>query len=301
MKYSCHSSRRKKRPNDPDYQAQLGYRLRTARKSMGWSIPDAAKYFQVTERTWHNWEIGAHRIPFAVYKLCRVLAHMELPGDAWAGWSIQGANLVTPEGRIIQPKDGAWWSLLVRNANAFMAAFNEARRLRLLMGNAASAPAGPCAAGAGFSGADAAGLVPSKTSLKTGDTLPPNRHQIDVTMASWPTLYDSQTPLTPPHGQKLTTLESALTPSFASPWMHTCAYRLRLPRPLPGPHLATAKPHLKQMSASLSQNPESSPEPKNRPSTNGKKPSSNALPGNASAMPAAAGAAKLASATGGKP
>lgn len=302
MKYSCHSSRGKKRPNDPDYHAQLGYRLRTARKTMGWSIPDAAKYFQVTERTWHNWEIGAHRIPFAVYKLCRVLAHMELPGDAWAGWSIQGANLVTPEGRIIRPQDGAWWSLLVRNANAFMSAFNEARRLRLLIGNAASAPAGPCAAGAGFSGADAAGLVPSKTTAnQQADLETSNRHQNDVTMASWPTLYDSQTPLTPPHGQKPTTLESALTPSFASPLMPTCAYRLRLPRPLPGPQWGVAKPHLKQSLASQSQSPPSSPEPKNRPFTSGKRPSSNASPGNASAMPAAAGAAKLASATGGKP
>jgi hypothetical protein len=301
MKYSCHSSRRQKRPNDPDYQAQLGFRLRTARKTMGWSITDAAKYFQVTERTWHNWEIGAHRIPFAVYKLCRVLAHMELPGDGWDGWSIQGPNLVTPEGRIIKPQDSAWWSLLVRNANAFKAAYDEARRLRLLVGNAAQGARLASCEAAGMPGVGAAGLVPSKTTLKTIDTPTSNRHQNELTIESWPTLYDSQLPLMPPHGLKPTTLESALTPSFASPSMPTCAHQLRLPRPLPGPHLAMAKPHLKQLSASLTQNPESSPVLKSKPRTNGKKPNANASSGASSARPAAAGAAELASATRGTP
>jgi transcriptional regulator with XRE-family HTH domain len=163
MNYSCHSSRRKKRPNDPDFHAQLGQRLRTARKSLGWSIPDASKYFQVTERTWHNWETGAHRIPFAVYKLCRVMAHMELPGESWKGWSFQAGNLVTPEGRIIQAKDGAWWSLLVRNANAFLAAHKETNRLRAILATAAMDMTE--ARSAGMAGGEAAGLVSFKTSV----------------------------------------------------------------------------------------------------------------------------------------
>ena len=139
MKYSHKSSHRKTCPHDPDHRAQLGYRLRTARCNMGWSIADASKYFQVTERTWHNWESGLHRIPFAVYKLCRVLARLELPGQAWAGWSFQGNALVTPEGRHIEPKDSSWWSLMVRNAQSFSAAYNEASRLRLLVAQLAAA------------------------------------------------------------------------------------------------------------------------------------------------------------------
>ena len=74
-----------------------------ARCSMAWSVAVAAKYFQVTERTWHNWETGSHRIPFAVYKLCRVLARLELPGDAWAGWSFQGGLLVTLDIDLLTP------------------------------------------------------------------------------------------------------------------------------------------------------------------------------------------------------
>ncbi len=124
------SKRHKSCQDDPDFHAQLGYRLRTTRCSLGWSIPDAAKYFQVNARTWHNWEIGAHRIPFAVYKLCRVLSGFELPHADWSGWFFQGGVLVTPEGRIIEPRDSSWWSLMVRNARSFHSVYAENTRLR---------------------------------------------------------------------------------------------------------------------------------------------------------------------------
>lgn len=287
----------------------MGHRLRTSRCSLGWSIEAAAKYFQVTERTWHNWESGAHRIPFAVYKLCRVLARLELPGDAWAGWSFQGATLITPEGRQIEPRDSSWWSLMVRNARSFSAAYNEAKRLRMLLadGNAAAATGMGSGAAAPQTGGEAAGLVPSKTtvnpivSLTVKQTV--KQRQDDVIMTSWPTLYDYQTPLTPLHAPKPTTSESPSTPCSALPWTPICGVQLTHQRPRLGPHLAGSNPHLKQNVArnpNPSQNPESSPEPKNRRSTNGTKPSANASLG-ASAMPAAAGAAKLASASGGTP
>ena len=102
MKYSHRSNYRKTCPHDPETRAQLGSRLRYARCKLGWSVEDAGKYFQVTDRTWHNWESGAHRIPFAVYKLLRVLARLELPGKAWAGWRLEGDVLITPEGRQIR-------------------------------------------------------------------------------------------------------------------------------------------------------------------------------------------------------
>jgi DNA-binding transcriptional regulator YiaG len=305
MKYSVNKTNRKTCRHDPDYRAQLGYRLKSARCSMGWSIADAAKYFQVTERTWHNWESGAHRIPFAVYKLCRVLARLELPGDAWAGWSFQGATLVTPEGRHIEPRDSSWWSLMVRNAQSFSAAYKEAARLRLLLAdlNAASETDRDSREAAAVAGTLAAGLVPSKTKRKTNNS---SRHQNDIIIESWPTLYDYQTPLTPLHAPKPTTSESALTPSFVSPWMPICGVRLTYQRPKLGPHLpqpGQAKSHLKQ---SINQNPnanpspQSLPEPKSRQHTNGAKPNANASLIVPSARPAkAAKPAKLASASRG--
>ena len=300
MKYSHKSTHRKTCPHDPDYRAQLGYRLRTARCGMGWSVEAAAKYFQVTQRTWHNWESGAHRIPFAVYKLCRVLARMELPGDAWAGWSFQGSTLITPEGRQIEPQDSSWWSLMVRNAQSFSTAYNEATRLRLLVANLEHAARQLAGCASALPGGAAAGLVPYKTSGKTESNRTSEQHQNDIIMPIWPTHYDSPTPLTPLHAPKPTTLESALTPSFASPWMPICGVRLSLQRPKPGPHflqLGEAKSHLKQVRSSQ----QSQPEPNVRPTGNAKRPNANAFL-DASARPAqAAQAAKLASATRGKP
>jgi DNA-binding transcriptional regulator YiaG len=303
MKYSHHSKHRKSCAHDPDYRAQLGFRLRTARCNMGWSIADAAKYFHVTERTWHNWENGSHRIPFAVYKLCRVLARLELPSEAWAGWSFQGAVLITPEGRQIHPKDGSWWSLMVRNAQSFTLAYNEATRLRLLLADLSGVPRSSTGCASAPESAEGAGLVPFKTNRKTVSFSTPNRLQNDVIIESWPILCDSQTPLTPLHAPKPTISESPLTPSFALPWTPICGLQWsNQPRPKPGPHRLQA--HLQQSSSpsnlSHQNPPPSSPEPRSKPSMNGKKQSVNAY--SASAKPAqAAKTAQQASATRGQP
>jgi transcriptional regulator with XRE-family HTH domain len=147
MKYSHSSKYRKTCPHDPDTRTQLGSRLRYARIKLGWSVEDAGKYFQVTDRTWHNWETGAHRIPFAVYKLSRILARLELPGEAWAGWRIEGDQLITPENRIITPKDGSWWSLLIRQAASFRTVYAEASRLRMQLDQLKSAATDAAAPG----------------------------------------------------------------------------------------------------------------------------------------------------------
>lgn len=298
MKYSHRSRRHKSCHYDSDFHADLGRRLRHSRCSLGWSIEHAAKYFQVTERTWHNWESGVHRIPFAVYKLCRVLARFELPDPGWAGWSFQGGSLITPEGRQIGPRDASWWSLMVRNAQAFGRAYEQAARLRVLLAQAtAGAGRSPHEGDASAAGA---GLVPSKTSRPNGE----NRNsQNDVIMKSWPTRSDSQTPSTPQPGQKPTTSESPLTPSYALPWTPTCAVQLRYQRPSLGPHCLSSQIHPKQVRSSQDQRPSpsspaSSPEPKRSACTTSETASSGAANG-ASARPAAADAAQLASASGG--
>jgi len=231
MKYSHRSNYRKTCPHDPETRAQLGQRLHYARCKLGWSVADAGKYFQVTDRTWHNWENGSHRIPYAVYKLARVLARLELPSEAWAGWRIEGNLLITPEGRQITPQDGSWWSLLIRQARCFRSAMAEMTRLRLLVneGLAEQARGTPqAAAGAGLT---------SPRAVTRGETptnninLKAERHQNDVTIETWPILYDYQTPLTPLHAPRPTTLVSASTLSFALPWTPTCEVRVNLLRP----------------------------------------------------------------------
>nr|WP_315232963.1 VC1465 family Xer recombination activation factor [uncultured Albidiferax sp.] len=92
---------------------------------------DVAKYLQVSERTFHNWESGRHVIPFAVYKLLRLLNHMELPGPSWDGWSFHSGKLWSPEGHGFNGKDSSWWSLLVRRAAMFGPLYAENVQLRL--------------------------------------------------------------------------------------------------------------------------------------------------------------------------
>ena len=301
MKYSHRSNYRKTCPHDPETRAQLGFRLRYARLKLGWSVADAGKYFQVTDRTWHNWETGAHRIPFAVYKLARVLARLELPDKAWAGWRLEGNVLITPEGRQITPQDGSWWSLLIRQAAGFRSVYDEATRLRLELAQSTQA------AKAAFErqaqraeSGEAAGLVPYKTNAQSLDSA---CSQNDVIMTSWPIPCASQTPLTPLHAPRPTPLASALTPSFVLPWTPTCAVRVMLLRP-EQIEQRTFKSHLKQVLPVQSKNsPPSSPALKSRPST--KKRSENdkpcSGPDSQSATPAAAQAAKQASASGGAP
>ncbi|PJI97559.1 uncharacterized protein DUF3653 [Acidovorax sp. 69] len=89
-------------------------------RNLGLDLPGCAKLLHVTERTLHNWESGKHDIPFAAYKLLRLLNRMELPGDSWDGWCFHGGKLWTPEGRQLTGKDGSWWSLLVRQAAMFV-------------------------------------------------------------------------------------------------------------------------------------------------------------------------------------
>lgn len=257
MKYSHASTHRRTCRHDSETRAQLGYRLRMARCNLSWSVTDAGKYFQVTERTWHNWENGAHRIPYAVYKLMRVLAQLELPGAQWAGWSLQGGKLITPENHEITPQDGAWWSLMIRKGRSFTAAYQEARRLRGLLhahgidaadGSTTFDPrvASTDAAGGWQGGAVSPGLVPYKTSRDSIGETTPTCSQDDVIITSWPILYDSPPPLTHLHAPGPSPWESASTPCFASPWMPTCDLQAQRLRPIIGPHLAS-QTHLKQL------------------------------------------------------
>lgn len=101
-------------------------RFRALLADLGLKHPEAAKMLHISLRTLHNWLSGRHEVPYAAYKLLRLLRYMELPGPSWAGWHFSRGQLVTPEGRAISGRDGAWWSLLVRRAHSF----GELYRLR---------------------------------------------------------------------------------------------------------------------------------------------------------------------------
>src|SRR3546814_19751205 len=80
----------------PRIRAVTAFRFREMRLSCALSVAAAAKVLHVTARTLHNWESGASRVPYAAYKLLRLLSGGALPGAAWKGWRLHGDTLYSP-------------------------------------------------------------------------------------------------------------------------------------------------------------------------------------------------------------
>ena len=132
----------------PRTRAVTASRFREARSVCCLSVPAAAKLLRVTERTLQNWEAGRVRVPYAAYKLMRVLRGHELAHPAWSGFRVVGDTLWTPEGHPFRPDHMTWWSLTCRMADEFRAqarrrAACEASRSSLVSSGTAAGPVNP--------------------------------------------------------------------------------------------------------------------------------------------------------------
>jgi hypothetical protein len=112
--------------------------FRELRLSCVTSQRDTAALLGVCVRTVRNWESRRRRVPYAAYRLLRILRNGELPGAAWAGYRLWGDTLWTPEGIALKAGQAAWWSLLVRCARAFQ---QQQRVTRLSAGDGEQPPA----------------------------------------------------------------------------------------------------------------------------------------------------------------
>ncbi|GGA74868.1 hypothetical protein GCM10011521_11340 [Arenimonas soli] len=129
----------------PRTRAVTASRFREARSTCCLSVPAAAKLLRVTERTLQNWESDRVRIPYAAYKLMRVLRGHELTDPAWRGFRVVGNTLWTPEGHAFRPGHMTWWSLTCRMADEFRArararAACEPTRSEIVSSGAAAGP-----------------------------------------------------------------------------------------------------------------------------------------------------------------
>lgn len=252
MKYSHSSRHSTKCPHDPQTRAQLGYRLRVARLRLGWSPATAAKNLQVSERTLHNWETGRHRIPWAVYKLLRILSRYELPGG-WSGYRIEGDDLITPEGRSISCHDASWWSLLVRRAHGFDAQYarcGELERAMRAVADASASDAGRRAVAASVGGVlGSSGLDRGAVSREPGWTTPPSNTGVNAgkwgqggaIMGPWHSTSDSPPPSISRPAPTANGSESASIRSLGSPSMPTCGLLSPPEAHLSSPNLS--RPH----------------------------------------------------------
>ena len=184
------------RRNDPCTRLELAQKFKAMYRSLGMDLPQCAKFLHVTERTLHNWESGKHDIPYATFKLLRLMNGLELPGKTWAGWSFQGGKLLSPEGRSFEGTDGSWWSLLVRQARQFPVLSARLGRLEGELSKAKAAEGAPLCGGASAAVAVAAnqpcyklggsainfgGYVPSKTTYGIPHHEKPSRSPMVIT------------------------------------------------------------------------------------------------------------------------
>lgn len=105
----------------------IARKFKAARLDLRMTHQDCAKLLRVSVRTLQNWEASAVRIPHAAYKLLRTISSGKHLGPEWRDFWIRGDTLYTPEGHRFRAGDLAWWSLLIRQAEAFREIMRERR------------------------------------------------------------------------------------------------------------------------------------------------------------------------------
>ncbi len=79
-------------------RAAIAARFKVLCLDAGLKVPDVARTLQVTERTVYAWFSGKTAVPYATYRLLRILNRFELPG--WPGWHMHSGKLWSPEGFV---------------------------------------------------------------------------------------------------------------------------------------------------------------------------------------------------------
>ena len=105
--------------------ALLGSRFKILLADAGLTPESAGKLLHVTPRTIRYWISGKVRVPYAAYKLVRIMRLFELPCKGWDGWHMHSGKLWSPEGFGFVPSDSSWWGLLVRQARGFKTMYDR--------------------------------------------------------------------------------------------------------------------------------------------------------------------------------
>lgn len=142
-----HGQRRPR--NGQQERALIGARFKVLCADAGLSIDQTAKALHVTPRTVRYWISGRVAVPYAAYRLVRILGGYELPDPAWAGWVFHSGKLWSPEGHGFVPSDSNWWGRLVSQARLWREQYERGRQFDLLMLRAGRSAPGPSGAACG--------------------------------------------------------------------------------------------------------------------------------------------------------
>jgi transcriptional regulator with XRE-family HTH domain len=114
-------------------RATLGERFKILLLDAGLTPEQAGKELHVSPRTIRYWISGKVLVPYAAYRLIRIMRLFELPGAGWDGWHMHSGRLWSPEGYVFLPHDANWWSLLVRRAEGFGRQYTRANQLAVAL------------------------------------------------------------------------------------------------------------------------------------------------------------------------
>jgi hypothetical protein len=117
-------------PHKRETRLAQGREFRSLYRILGHDRSSIAKFLRVTPRTLFNWETGRAAIPFAAFKLVRLMARSELPSEDWRGWTFNRGTLWSPEGHGYKPSDFGWLSHTIRQARLFPVLYRECNVLQ---------------------------------------------------------------------------------------------------------------------------------------------------------------------------
>ena len=120
-------------------RARQAERFLAGRNALRMTQQELAKSFKVNIRTVQNWESGRTAIPQPAYKLIRIMSAGKYLGPQWRDFFVHGDTLTTPEGHQFRSGDLAWWSLLIRQADAFRVIMDKQRKAAAERAGGASA------------------------------------------------------------------------------------------------------------------------------------------------------------------
>jgi len=106
-----------------------GEDFKCARLLAGRSPAEVAELLRVTARTVRNWESGRCQVPYAAFKLMRIMTGYALPGEAWRGWCIRDGVLWSPTGRAFEAWGMGYLSLVFGMAREFLRARGHSGRI----------------------------------------------------------------------------------------------------------------------------------------------------------------------------
>jgi len=122
---------RKRRYKRKPYKPVNYETIRETRLLAGLTRRQVADMLRVSLRSVQYWEAGHTPMPYAAFRLLRIMTGYELPGD-WQGWMLLRNQLISPDGTIFTSSDLYPLSWMIDKARMWEKDYDRRSRQRQL-------------------------------------------------------------------------------------------------------------------------------------------------------------------------